>query len=81
MAAPSTAPCPTRNQNPPSDDPPPEPYEFSFTLSPHSRQLIFTVASGLPRFQGSLDKLKVAFTGTKTLRYEDTAGNSRRSLL
>ncbi len=51
-----------------ADDPAPEPYEFSFTLSSHARQLIFTVASGLPRFQGSLDKLKVAFTGAKTLR-------------
>jgi hypothetical protein len=59
-----------------ADDPAPEPYEFSFTLSHHSRQLIFTVASRLPRFQGSLDKLKVAFTGTKTLRYDDPAGNS-----
>ena len=58
------------------DDPTPEPYEFSFTLSPHSCQFIFTVARGLSRFQGSLDKLKVAFTGTKTLRYEDPAGNS-----
>ena len=59
-----------------ADDPAPEPYEFSFTLTPHSRQFIFSVASGLPRFQSSLDKIKVAFTGAKTLRYDDPAGNS-----
>ena len=58
-----------------ADDPAPDPYEFSFTLTPHSRQFIFAVASGLPRFQSSLDKIKVAFTGAKTLRY-DEAGNS-----
>jgi hypothetical protein len=59
-----------------SDDPVPEPFELSFNLSPQSRQLIFALAPQLPRFQGSLDKVKVAFTGTKTLRYEDGAGNS-----
>jgi hypothetical protein len=59
-----------------SDDPAPEPYEFAFTLSPSSRQFIFAVASGLPRLQGSLDKRNVAFTGTKTLRYEDETGKS-----
>lgn len=57
-------------------DPAPEPYEFSFTLSPQSRQFAFAVASMLPRFQGTLDKIKVAFTGAKTLRYEDPAGNA-----
>lgn len=54
-------------------DPAPEPYEFAFTVSPQSCQLIFAVASRLPVFQDSLDKIKVAFTGTKTLRYEDAA--------
>jgi hypothetical protein len=49
--------------------------EFSFTLSPLARQLVFSVASSLARYQPSLDKTKVAFTGTKTLRYQDGAGN------
>lgn len=53
----------------------PEPYEFGFTLSPQSRQLIFSVAPRIRRLQGSLDKSKVAFTGTKTLRFEDGTGN------
>ena len=67
---------PHQESNSSAADPAPEPYEFSFTLTPHSRQFIFTVASELPRFQASLDKLKVAFTGAKTLRYEGPAGNS-----
>jgi hypothetical protein len=56
--------------------PPAEPYEFAFTLSPQSRQLIFSLAPGLLRFQGTLDKTKVAFTGNKTLRYDDDGGVS-----
>lgn len=56
-------------------DPTPEPYELSFTLSPRSRQLIFALAPQLPRLQGSLDRVKVAFTGSKTLRYDDGSGN------
>jgi hypothetical protein len=59
-----------------SDDPAPEPFEFSFTLSPHSRQLVFAAGPRLPSFQSSLDKIKVAYTGSKTLRYEDGAGGS-----
>jgi hypothetical protein len=57
-------------------DPAPEPFELAFTLSPLSGQFIFAQALRLPRFQGTLDKIKVAFTGTKTLRYDDGAGNS-----
>jgi hypothetical protein len=67
---------PQQESKSPEVDPAPEPYEFNFTLSPHSRQFVFAVAAKLPRFQGSLDKIKVAFTGTKTLRYEDPTGNS-----
>jgi hypothetical protein len=59
-----------------STDSTPDTDEFSFTLTPRSRQLVFTVASSLPRFQSSLDKTKVAFTGKKTLCYEDGAGHS-----
>ena len=54
----------------------PAPYELSFTLSPQSRQSIFAVAPGLMRLRGTLDKNKVAFTGTKTVRYEDGTGVS-----
>src|ERR1700687_5813748 len=43
-----------RRQNP--IGPAAEPYEFAFTLSPQSRQLIFSLAPGLLRFQGTLDK-------------------------
>jgi hypothetical protein len=67
---------PHEELNSASDDPAPEPYEFSFTLSPQSRRLIFAVAPGLPRLQDSLDKRKVASTGTKTLHYEDGTGKS-----
>ena len=59
------------------DNPAPEAYELSFTLSSGSRRRIFELAElapGLLRFQGTLDKIKVAFTGTKTLRYEDGTG-------
>jgi hypothetical protein len=54
----------------------PDPFEYSFTLSPRARQLVFSVGRQLPRFQGSLDKLKVAFTGAKTIHYEDGSGAS-----
>jgi hypothetical protein len=47
-----------------------------FTLSPKSRQQVFALGPRLSGFKDSLDKSKVAFTGTKTLRYEDGAGNS-----
>jgi hypothetical protein len=57
-----------------AEDSAPEPFEFSFTLSPASRQLVFSAAPVLPRFQGTLDKTKVAFTGTKTLQYQDPTG-------
>jgi hypothetical protein len=67
---------PHQNSKSPADDPAPEPYEFSFTLTPHSRQLVFDTASGLPRFQGSLDKIKVAFTGSKALHYDAPDGSS-----
>jgi hypothetical protein len=63
-------------EQPASDDPDPAPFEFSFTLTPQSREFIFSVAPALPRYQGTLDKAKVAFTGTKTLRYQDAAGIS-----
>jgi hypothetical protein len=53
----------------PADDPP-EPYELTFTLSPQSRDFIFALAPRLNEFQPTLDKSKVAFTGTKTFRYE-----------
>jgi len=53
----------------PANDPP-EPYEFTFTLSPQSRDFTFAVASRLTEFRPTLDKSNVAFTGTKTLRYE-----------
>jgi len=56
--------------------PTPEPFEFNFTLSPKSRQQVFALGPRLSGFKDSLDKSKVAFTGTKTLRYEDGAGNS-----
>ncbi len=56
----------------PANDPP-EPYEFTFTLSPQSRDFIFAIAPRLHQFQPTLDKNNVAFTGTKTLRYEDPA--------
>lgn len=59
-----------------ADDTAPEPYEFSFTLTPRSQQFIFAVASRLPQFQGSLDKIKVAFTGAKRLRYDGPAASS-----
>ncbi len=49
---------------------PPEPYELTFTLSPQSRDFIFAVAPRLGEFQPTLDKSKVARTGTKTVRYE-----------
>jgi hypothetical protein len=52
-------------------DPAPDPYELSFMLSPRSVRSVFAAAPGLLRFQGTLDKTKVAFTGTKTLRYDD----------
>jgi hypothetical protein len=58
------------------DDPASEPYELSFTLSSQSRRRIFELAPGLLRFKGALDKTKVAFTGTKTLRYEGGDGIS-----
>jgi hypothetical protein len=67
---------PHQSSKPSADDSAPEPYEFSITLTPHSRQMVFDVASGLPRFQGSLDKIKVAFTGTKTLHYDGPDGSS-----
>jgi len=60
-------------------DPAPDPYELSFKLSPHSVRSVFALAPGLLRFQGTLDKLKVASTGTKTLRYED--GSSAPSVI
>jgi hypothetical protein len=56
-----------------SDDPAPAPYKLSFTLSPRSRQTIFALVP-IQRFQGTLDKIKVAFTGTKIVRYEDGTG-------
>lgn len=62
---------PHRDTKPEQGDPAPDPYELSFTLSPRSVRSVFGLAPGLLRFQGSLDKTKVAFTGTKTLRYED----------
>jgi hypothetical protein len=57
-------------------DPAPQPFEFTFALSPRSRQRVFALAPQLPRFQGTLDKIKVAFTGTKTFRFEDGGGKS-----
>jgi hypothetical protein len=57
------------------DDPVSDPFELTFTLSPRSRQLVFALVPQLPRLQGSLDKLKVAFTGAKTVRYDDADGN------
>jgi hypothetical protein len=67
---------PHQQSNSAADDPAPEPFELSFTVSPQSREHIFVIVPQLPRFQDSLDKIKVAFTGTKTLRYENGAGNS-----
>jgi hypothetical protein len=59
-----------------SGDRAPEPFELSFTPSPRLLQRTFALAPGLLRFRGTLDKNKVAFTGTKTLRYDDGAGVS-----
>lgn len=64
-----------QDANSPADPPADPGDDFSFTLSPRAQQQLFAVASNLPRFQDSLDKLKVAFTGTKTLRYDDSSGN------
>jgi hypothetical protein len=56
------------------------PYELTFTLSPAAQKLIFGLAPRLEQFQGSLDKTKtrIAFTGDKTLTYQDGAGHSSR---
>ena len=67
---------PHQESNSSADDPAAEPYECSFTLSPRSQQLVFAAAPKLSGFQSSLDKIKVAYTGSKTLRYEDGAGGS-----
>ena len=53
-----------------------EPFELEFTLSPGSRRIVFDAGPRLADFKGSLDRAKVASTGTKTLRYEDGAGNT-----
>ncbi len=53
---------------------PPDPFDLDFTLSPQSTQRVFSLAPNLARFQPTLDKIKVAFTGAKTLRYQPAAG-------
>lgn len=65
-----------RQQGSAAVDPDPQPFEFTFALSPRSRQRVFALAPQFPRFQGTLDKIKVAFTGTKTFRFEDADGKS-----
>lgn len=65
---------PHQDAKTPPDDPDPDPFEFSFTMTPESRRLIFLVAPELRRFEDTLDKNKVAFTGKKTLKYEDGTG-------
>jgi hypothetical protein len=54
----------------------PDPYEFSFTLSQRSRERVAAIAPKLQRFQGTLDRVRVAFTGSKTVRYQDDSGSS-----
>ena len=50
-----------------------EPYTLEFTLSNPVRDRIFAAARELNYFNGNFDfaKHKIAFTGTKTLRYAD----------
>jgi len=49
-------------------------YELEFTLSPSSRDRVFTIAKALNYFDGKFDyKHKIAFTGNKTLTYADPA--------
>jgi hypothetical protein len=55
----------------------PEPYQLDFTLSPQTLRYVFELAPQLPRFQPTLDKTKVAFTGTKTLHYDNGAGDNQ----
>jgi hypothetical protein len=51
-------------------------FEFNFTLSPKSRQIVFSLAPGLSAYRDSLDKAREASTGSKSLRYDDGAGNT-----
>jgi hypothetical protein len=54
----------------------PDPYEFSFTLSQRSRERVAAIAPKLQNFRGTLDRVRVAFTGSKTIRYQDDSGSS-----
>lgn len=62
---------PTRPAEGPDDARDPD-FEQEFTMSPASRDLLFTLAKGNDYFQGNFDyKHKVANTGKKTLTYAD----------
>ena len=50
-----------------------DPYTMKFTMSPDAQQRVFDIAKQLNYFQGNYDfkKSKVAFTGTKTLSFQN----------
>lgn len=53
---------------------------LEFTLSESERREVFELAERLGRLQGSLQsELKVAFTGTKTLRYTSASGEVKET--
>jgi hypothetical protein len=63
----------------PSGRPTGEPYRLSFTVSPGTREKVFTLAEKLNYFQGDYDykKNKIANTGSKTLIYADPQRHSQ----
>jgi hypothetical protein len=59
----------------PSTDSEDESYESEFDISPANRDRVFTLAKQANYFSGKIDSgnRKLAFTGTKTLTYDDGA--------
>lgn len=55
-------------------DPDPSNTEVKFTLSEDSRRRIAALGPRLEPLRSTLDKLKVAFTGRKTLRFDSGSG-------